>query len=450
MISILGLLLSVVVIVILVYRGLNTIPVTIIASLVIIVSNGMSPWDTFVNDYCVAMKNFAGSYFLMFLLAAIFGAMMDRSGAAFSISYWLMKKLGKQRVILIMFATTLILTYAGISTYLVAFTLYPIAIALFRVADIPKKLFPASVLGVAATITMTMLPGTPSVQNLIPTQYLGTTIYSGPIIGIVCSIMTFYLNYRYLMREQKKLALAGEHFVPGANDSFVNMDECDISQYPGLFASIMPVIILIVTIFILKGKVDPVYSLVIGMGLAVIIGMLIFRRRESLNDVVNNGSKNGVFALLVTAAVLGFGGVVNHAPAFQSFVALVNNISMDPFISSAISINIFSAITGSAAGGLGIFFYHHGSKTLIGPCEYECLASCRHDVLRSAGCHAPFKRTRGGKRHCRARSQRNLQVLFRDLCFGAVIGNRARRRHGKIRHCLRMAHADRLLRRQQV
>lgn len=362
MFSMLGLLCAVGVIVLLVYRGLNTIPVSIIASLVIIMTNQMPVWETFVKGYAPAMESFAGSYFLMFILAAIFGAMMERSGAALAISLWLMKLLGKERVILIIFLTTLVLTYAGISTFLVAFTLYPIAVALFRAADIPRKLFPGAVLAVAATITMTMLPGTPSIQNVMPTAYFGTTIFAAPWMGIICSVMTFLLNYRYLTSQQRKLAREGEHFVADSHTSEDAFSSENGAGLPSLKIALIPVIILLATIFSLRKHVDSLYSVVIAMFFSICIGLIIFRKQGQISHILNEGSKNGVMSLIITASIVGFGGVVKYAPSFQSFIDMVNKFAFDPMISASFSINIFSAITGSAAGGLGIFLTALGTK----------------------------------------------------------------------------------------
>lgn len=362
MFSMLGLLGAVAVIVLLVYRGLNTIPVSVIASLVIIFTNQMPVWDTFVKGYAPAMETFAGSYFLMFILAAIFGAMMERSGAALAISLWLMKLLGKERVILIIFLTTLILTYAGISTFLVAFTLYPIAVALFRAADIPRKLFPGAVLAVAATITMTMLPGTPSIQNVMPTKYFDTTIFAAPWIGIICSAMTFLLNYRYLTSQQRKLARQGEHFTADGTTNENAFSADNASALPSLKVALTPVILLLATIFALREQVDSLYSVIIAMFLSISSGLIIFRRQGQISMILNEGSKNGVMSLIITASIVGFGGVVKYAPSFQAFIDVVNRFAFDPMISASVSINVFSAITGSAAGGLGIFLTALGTK----------------------------------------------------------------------------------------
>ncbi|TKI03739.1 GntP family permease [Martelella alba] len=362
MLSIFGLLASIFVIAFLVYRGLNTIPVSIIASMVIIVSNHMPIWKTFMEGYAVALQNFAGNYFIMFVLAAIFGVMMEKSGAAFSISLWLMKILGKERVILVIFLTTLVLTYSGISTFLVAFTLYPIGLALFRAADIPMKLFPGTVLAVAATITMTMLPGTPSIQNVMPTKYLDTTIFAAPYIGIACSVLTFILNYYYLVSQQKKLASKGEHFVVTDDSAKMELFGKGEASAPSIILSLIPVVVLLVAIFSLKGVVDSLYSVVIAMSLSISSGLVVFHKKHILSTVLNDGSKNGIISLLITASVVGFGGVVKYAPSFQLFIDYVNRFSFDPLVSASVSINIFSAITGSAAGGLGIFLTALGAK----------------------------------------------------------------------------------------
>ena len=37
----------------------------------------------------------------------------------------------------------------------------------------------------------------PAVQNMIPTETFGTTIYAAPVIGIVTSVVIFILDYLF-------------------------------------------------------------------------------------------------------------------------------------------------------------------------------------------------------------------------------------------------------------
>lgn len=94
-----------------------------------------------------------------------------------SIARHTVKLLGKKQIVLIVLVVSLILSYAGIGVFVIAFTMYPICLALFKEADIPKKVFPGLMLAVPATVCMVFLPGTPSTQNLIPAEFFGTSIY---------------------------------------------------------------------------------------------------------------------------------------------------------------------------------------------------------------------------------------------------------------------------------
>lgn len=353
--GVLGLLAAVVILIVLIYKGINSIPASILAGLIVIVTNRMDIWGSLTEGYGVAMKDFTGSYLIMFILAAMFGVLMSESGAAFRIAYYLMKKIGKERIMLIIFITGLVLTYGGISTYLVAFTLYPIALVLFREADIPKRLFPAAVLATAATITMTMIPGTPSVQNVMPTTYFGTTIYAAPIIGIVCSVFTFVANYMYMTYEQKKAAQRGEHFQADPTDKIIDLTEENINNLPGIVQSLAPIVVLLVVIFALKGKVDSIFSVIIGMTASMIVGGILFSKKANMVTVFNDGAKNGVISVVTTASVVGFGGIVKMSPAFSVFVDGLMSLTFSPIIAAVIAINVISGITGSASGGLGIF-----------------------------------------------------------------------------------------------
>lgn len=51
-----------------------------------------------------------------------------------------------------------ILTYGGVSLFVVGFAVYPIAAQLFRKLNIPKRLIPGAIALGALTFTMTALP----------------------------------------------------------------------------------------------------------------------------------------------------------------------------------------------------------------------------------------------------------------------------------------------------
>jgi len=71
--------------------------------------------------------------------------------------------------------------------------------------------------------------------------------------------------------------------------------------------------------------------------------------------VISRGAENAIMPLINTAAVIGFGGVVQGTAAFKWFAELMIDSNLPPLTSAAISINIMAGIVGSASGGLGIF-----------------------------------------------------------------------------------------------
>ena len=99
-----------------------------------------------------------------------------------AISHLIASRLGKERAILAVVLCCAVLTYGGVSLFVVTFVVLPIAISLFRAADIPKRLIPGSIALGAFTFTMTALPGSPQVQNTIPSDstWHGMICRSGP------------------------------------------------------------------------------------------------------------------------------------------------------------------------------------------------------------------------------------------------------------------------------
>src|SRR5262249_59688562 len=91
-----------------------------------------------------------------------------------------------------------ILTYGGVSLFVVVFAVYPFAAEMFRQGDIPKRLIPGTIALGAFTFTMDSLPGTPQIQNIIPTTFFNTTTYAAPLLGIVDSVVGFCVGVAYI------------------------------------------------------------------------------------------------------------------------------------------------------------------------------------------------------------------------------------------------------------
>src|SRR5690606_2528179 len=122
-------------------------------------------------------------------LGSLFGQLMADSGAATTLSHWIVEKLGHKQAIVTVVLACALLTYGGVSLLVVAFAIFPVAKNLFRAADIPKRLVPATIALGSFTFTMTALPGTPAIQNAIPIPYFGTNVFAAPGLGIIGAII---------------------------------------------------------------------------------------------------------------------------------------------------------------------------------------------------------------------------------------------------------------------
>ena len=198
-ISVIGLFLALFLLVFMAYRGHSVIIIApIIAVIAIVTSSGLDS-HIMANYTEVYMQGFAGyvkNYFPLYLLGAVFAKLMEETGYADSIADFVIAKLGTGKAVLSVVLACAILTYGGVSMFVVAFVVLPIAITVFKQADIPKRLIPGTIALGAMTFTMTALPGTPQVQNTIPMTYFGTDAFAAPVLGIIAAIVM--LSYSLL------------------------------------------------------------------------------------------------------------------------------------------------------------------------------------------------------------------------------------------------------------
>lgn len=365
--EILGVVLGLVTLIILSFAGWGMIPTALAAAFVVIFTNGMGIWDALSVSFAGAMQNYVGTYMILFFLGTTFGGIMSASGAAKSISLKLLDTLGKGKSILVVVLASAILSYGGINLFVIVFTIYPIALVLFKEEDISKELFPAAMFLGCATFTMVSLPGTPAVQNIIPTTYFGTTAYAAPVLGIIVSIFMFAIGYMFLRYSQKRLQKKGVHFVPGVKD---DLDAIDISKREGLpnwFVSVLPILIILVIIFALKDRFASLVGVNIALFVGILISLVLYRESFGFKKIlptVNESATNSVISLINTAVIVGFGGVVQASEGFNKIVDFALSFDMSPLISGSLAVGTVAAACGSCSGGLTIFMDALGTTYL--------------------------------------------------------------------------------------
>ena len=374
MIGIIGLLAGLALLIWLALRDVNIIFASVLCSLVVIATNALPLADSLANAYAfgdLGAFTFAGRFFLLFAAGAIFGRIMGESHAATSIAMALVRSLGAHRALWITVMACALLTYGGVVVFVVIFAMYPLGLRLLKEADIPKRLFCGALALGAGTFTLTALPGTPSIQTVIPTLALGTDLFAAPVLGLFGGAIMFALGMAYLERERVKAHAAGEGFEPGAADSIPDLAEIE-KDMPHWVLAALPLVLVIGTILtprlvtLAGGGADnaliqfassqPVLWPSIALMLASLVALALFRavRRQPLK-LLGAGTQDSILPLMATSAVIGFGGVVVQTAGFGGFTQAVVGADVPPLLSAFAAISTVSGITGSASGGLQIF-----------------------------------------------------------------------------------------------
>ena len=389
-INTIGLLLTFILLIFLIFKGWNIWIISIISTLFLALTNSLNIEEVIFETYSSFFKNFVGNWFLLFILSSIFGKIMEKSGASVIIAKSLASKIEEKRAILIILIITFILSYGGINIFVIVFSVYPICLFLFSKLNIPKEVCSGLILAIPASITMVVFPGTPSIQNTIPTKYFGTTIYSAPLIGILTSIFIFLCDYYFYSYVIKKLKKTDKKFILDEGEKLENIERKNTKLE--IILAYTPLLILLVinycliNIFAMKSSN---FALCIGISISIILSIVIFRKNLNIKKDLEIGIKNGVEVLFMTASIISFGGVVSKTTAFKSIVDWTIKIKASPLTSMFIVINIICMITASSVGGLTIYLENFSLELLKTEIPVEVLH--RMAAIASSGLDAmPF------------------------------------------------------------
>ena len=372
MISMFGLAAGLALLIFLTIRGLHILIAAPLAALLVAMSAGLplvpplaAPGETdFVTAYMNGFTGFFAAWFFMFLFGAIFGEVMAATGAADSAAHWIVERFGVKHAMLAVVIACALLTYGGVSVFIVAFSVYPMAASLFKRANLPRRFIPGALAFGSVTFTMTSA-GSPEIQNIIPIEHLGTTAYAGWGVSLVVAAFMAAFGYAWLARMIRRAVARGETFNDREGDDF----ERDFTTLPHPLLSLAPLAVVLAVFFIYQypermpaalrlllpdqslGK----YALVAALGAGAVAAALIgIKSVQRLPLALTAGATGAVVAITNTCAVVGFGTVARATPAFQTALDAVVGLPGDPLIGAAVAVTVIAGLTGSASGGQSI------------------------------------------------------------------------------------------------
>ncbi len=321
----------------------------------------------YTQIFMVAAGGFVVSFFPLFLLGALFGKVMDASGAAQVLARAIATAVGSENAILAVVLACAVLTYGGVSLFVVAFVAWPLARALFAETGLPARLIPATIALGAFTFTMTALPGTPSIQNAIPMASFGTTPFAAPGLGVIAATAMLALGMVWLRYRARALAGGASPAMPEPSDRDAALP---------LWAALAPILSVGVVTFGMGwvvlpamqtdylalpqyggtdvGRVGGLWSVITALTVALVLALAL-SRPPRLMQTLNDGAESALLPLFNTASLVGFGAVIASLPGFEVLrLGLEGLYGGNVVVTAALSSGALAGITGSASGGMSI------------------------------------------------------------------------------------------------
>jgi H+/gluconate symporter-like permease len=359
------------------YRGMSVIVFAPLCALLAAALSGMPLLPSYTAMFMSGVSGFIQAFFPLFLLGAIFGRLVDASGSAATIAAAMIRVLGPRHAIPAVVLAGAVLTYGGVSLFVVAFAVYPLGAALFRDAGIPKRLLPGAIALGAFTFTMDALPGTPQVQNIIPTRFFGTDAYAAPLVGLIGGTMVLLGGLFWLERRRSRAVAAGEGYGTGHLNEPRARPAVDL---PSLGSAILPLLVVLAVNFVLSRTgwttenwypesslrrsfpstiprdVAPIWAVIVALSAGILATLALHagRMRTSVSASLSEATAGALQAIFNTASEVGFGTVMKSLPGFGVVRGWVLEVSRNVLVSEVVAVNALAGITGSASGGLSI------------------------------------------------------------------------------------------------
>lgn len=351
MLSMIGLVGGLVLLIVLTLKGVNLFISAPLCAVIVALCSGVPLLTGEVNFVSAYMDGFAGfvaAWFFMFLLGSLFGKFMEDTGAADSVARWIIDKLGRKQAVLAVVLACAILTYGGVSVFVVAFSVYPMALSLFKDANLPRRFIPAALAFGSVTFTMTSA-GSPEIQNWIPVKYLGTSPYAAWEVSLVVAVLMATFGYWWLKKIINRAIANGEKFEAREGDPILLE-----RKLPSPISGLIRLLVVLGLSFTFHDTLQQNALIVALLGGVIAIVVINFKHFHKPQTAIHEATTGALVAIGNTAAVVGFGSIAKITPAFDAAVTAMTSLPGNELVGAAVAVSVIAGLTGSASGGQAI------------------------------------------------------------------------------------------------
>ena len=351
-VSLIGIILALGLLMYLIMKGVNIFVIAFISATIVAITGGIDIYSALKDNFVNGFVGFFRANYLIFLTGTLMGKLMEITNGAKAIAKLIVKIFGKDKALISIPLACAVLAYGGVSVFVCSFAVFPIALEVFREADLPRRFIPGALTFGCSTFAM-VAPGAPQIHNAVPTSALGVTYMAGTVVGFIsCGIM-FVIGGILLFKFVAKAKANGEHFIAKSVDKFSTDDE----KLPKGIIALIPLIVTIILINAPLKDGKPLVHLESGVFIGTVLVFILLNKYQDNKKIlehVGDGCKTAMFSISNTCAVVAFGRVVTASRAFPIIINAMTNIPGPPLMGVAVGTTVIAGICGSASGALGI------------------------------------------------------------------------------------------------
>ncbi len=346
-ISVIGVAIAIILIIFLVMKDVPILLTGLIGVVIMALTGSLGMKEAMLDTYMVGYANYFGRYFLMFLTGALLGKIYESTGAAEAIAVLFGRLFGPKWAPLATVLAAGLMCYGGVSLFVVAFAVYPIAAKLYKEADLPRRFIPGAMCLGTGSFAINS-PGSPQIHNIVPGDILGDGPMGGAVFGFICSAFILVVGMIWYYAVMNKCIKNGEGWTdPPGHEVKEDRKPEDL---PNGWIAFIPLIVVVIALNVVGLRVE--IATLLGCVLAII--MFAKYKEDKVFSIFSSGTESAIAAITASCAMVGIGTVLTAVPAYQFLIDKLLNMPGPPLLSVWLTTTLISGITASGSSAVSI------------------------------------------------------------------------------------------------